>query len=103
MPALAAVLESLGPGATGVRAVIELPDSSWTYAVGSDVTVEWRHREDNAPGSCLSDAVAGEPYPLDYAWVCGEAGGVRAVRRRLIDGWGLDRRRVTFSGYWRCS
>ena len=101
MPAVAAVIESLGPVATGVRAVVELPDASWTYAVGGDVEVEWRHRGEDPPGSRLRDAVAGEPYPLDYAWVCGEASGVRAVRRRLIDGWGLDRRRLTFSGYWR--
>ncbi|HYO31665.1 MAG TPA: SIP domain-containing protein, partial [Nocardioidaceae bacterium] len=31
----------------------------------------------------------------------GEASAVRAIRRRLIEGWGLDRRRITFSGYWR--
>ncbi len=100
MPALAAIVESL-PAADGVRAVVELPDATWTYDVGGDVAVEWRHRGSAAPGSCLVDAVAGAPYPLDYAWVCGEAGGVKAVRRALIARWGLDRRRITFSGYWR--
>jgi NADPH-dependent ferric siderophore reductase len=101
MPALAAIVESLGPDSRGVRAVIELPDLSWTYEVGGDVDVEWLHRGDQPPGSRLREAVAGEPSSLDYAWVCAEAAGVRAVRRRLIDGWRLDRRRITFSGYWR--
>jgi NADPH-dependent ferric siderophore reductase len=103
MPALAAIVESLGPGGGGARAVVELPDASWTYEVGGDLDVQWRHRGEDPPGSCLRSAVGGEPYVLDYAWVCGEAGGVRAVRRRLVDGWGMDRRRVTFSAYWRAS
>jgi len=100
MPALAAIVESLATP-DGVRAVVELPDASWTYEVGGAVPVEWRHRGSAAPGTCLVDAVAGEPHPLDYAWVCGEAGGVKTVRRTLIGRWGLDRRRITFSGYWR--
>jgi NADPH-dependent ferric siderophore reductase len=100
LPALAAIVEAL-PSPAGVRAVVELPDVSWTYEVGGEVAVEWRHRSGSTPGSCLVDAVARDPYPLDYAWVCGEAGGVKAVRRTLIDRWDLDRRRITFSGYWR--
>lgn len=101
MPALAAILEQLPTGAGGVQAVVELPDGTWSYDVGADVPVEWRARDDDPPGSRLRQAVAGEPYPLDYAWVAGEASGVRAVRRELVDRWGLDRKRVTFSGYWR--
>lgn len=100
LPALAAIVESL-PSPDGVRAVVELPDASWTYDVGGAVAVDWRHRGSAPPGSCLADVVAGDPYPLDYAWVCGEAAGVKAVRRALIGSWGLGRRRITFSGYWR--
>lgn len=101
VPALASIVESLPPGGPGVRAVVELPDTTWSYDVGGHVEVEWHTRDDDPPGTRLREAVAGEPYPLDYAWVAGEAAGVRAVRRALIDRWGLDRRRVTFSGYWR--
>jgi NADPH-dependent ferric siderophore reductase len=105
LPALAAILESLPAGTSGVRAVLEVPDASWPErlrsTVGSEVEVDWRPRGDGPPGTRLLDAVAGEPRALDYAWVCAEAGGVRAVRRQLIAGWGLDRRRITFSGYWR--
>lgn len=36
-----------------------------------------------------------------YAWVAGEAGAVRAIRRHLLHDCGLDRRAITFMGYWR--
>lgn len=36
-----------------------------------------------------------------YAWVAGEASCVRDLRRHLVNDRGLDRQRVTFSGYWR--
>ena len=36
-----------------------------------------------------------------YAWVAGEAGTVRALRRRLVHDLGLDRSNVAFMGYWR--
>lgn len=101
MPAVGAIVESLRPGTSGVRAVVEIPDPSWTYRIGGELTVEWRARGGRPPGSCLLDVVSERAAPVDYAWVCGEASAVRAIRRRLIDGWGLDRRRITFSGYWR--
>lgn len=36
-----------------------------------------------------------------YAWVAGEAGAVMAIRRHLLRACGLDRRAITFMGYWR--
>ncbi|HDS0949396.1 TPA: siderophore-interacting protein [Stenotrophomonas maltophilia] len=36
-----------------------------------------------------------------YAWVAGEAGAVMAIRRHLVGACGLDRRAITFMGYWR--
>lgn len=36
-----------------------------------------------------------------YAWIAGEAGGVKALRRSLVSEVGLDRRSVAFMGYWR--
>jgi len=36
-----------------------------------------------------------------YAWVAGEAGAVMAIRRHLVRDCGLDRRAITFMGYWR--
>ncbi|MER7456819.1 siderophore-interacting protein [Micromonospora sp. NPDC126480] len=40
------------------------------------------------------------PVPL-YAWLAGEAGVIRTVRRHLVGECGLDRRAVAFMGYWR--
>jgi NADPH-dependent ferric siderophore reductase len=36
-----------------------------------------------------------------YAWIAGEAGTVKQLRRLLVSGHGVDRRRVAFMGYWR--
>ncbi len=36
-----------------------------------------------------------------YAWLAGEAGMVRAMRRHLVQDRGIDRRSVAFMGYWR--
>ncbi|PZE28888.1 MULTISPECIES: siderophore-interacting protein [unclassified Curtobacterium] len=36
-----------------------------------------------------------------YAWIAGEAGCVKEIRRHLVRGAGMDRRSVAFMGYWR--
>jgi NADPH-dependent ferric siderophore reductase len=36
-----------------------------------------------------------------YAWLAGEAGMVKALRRRLVRDLGLPRTAVAFMGYWR--
>jgi NADPH-dependent ferric siderophore reductase len=36
-----------------------------------------------------------------YAWLAGEAGVIRTLRRHLVADRGLDRRSVAFMGYWR--
>ncbi|WP_258027673.1 siderophore-interacting protein [Curtobacterium sp. BH-2-1-1] len=49
----------------------------------------------------LWDIPAGdEPRPV-YAWIAGEAGCVKELRRHLVRGVGLDRKQVAFMGYWR--
>ncbi|WP_439691769.1 siderophore-interacting protein [Curtobacterium sp. SP.BCo] len=40
------------------------------------------------------------PRPV-YAWIAGEAGCVKELRRHLVRGVGLDREQVAFMGYWR--
>jgi NADPH-dependent ferric siderophore reductase len=45
--------------------------------------------------------------PLDpdtgdfYAWIAGEAAGVKALRRYLVSEVGIARSNVAFMGYWR--
>ncbi len=43
------------------------------------------------------DGVEGE----FYAWMAGEAAMVKSLRRHLVQGCGVDRKRVAFMGYWR--
>ncbi|MEK8106085.1 SIP domain-containing protein [Micromonospora sp. M12] len=46
----------------------------------------------------VPDEVASVPL---YAWLAGEAGVIRTLRRHLVAERGLDRRAVAFMGYWR--
>ncbi|ROP60641.1 siderophore-interacting protein [Curtobacterium sp. PhB115] len=45
------------------------------------------------------------PAPVEsrpvYAWIAGEAGCVKELRRHLVRGVGMDRKQVAFMGYWR--
>ncbi|GAA3660322.1 siderophore-interacting protein [Microbacterium marinilacus] len=46
----------------------------------------------------------GQDGPIDgefYAWIAGEAATIKQLRRLLVSGHGVDRRRVAFMGYWR--
>jgi NADPH-dependent ferric siderophore reductase len=69
-------------------------------------------------GVCAAPAPAPEDVDLDtgplwevpedpgagadcYAWLAGEAGVVRRLRRHLVADLGVDRRAVAFMGYWR--
>ena len=54
-------------------------------------------------GESIDDAVRAARLPsvTPYAWVAGESSMVRAVRRHLVGERGIDRTRVTFTGYWR--
>lgn len=36
-----------------------------------------------------------------YAWLAGEAGAIKTLRRHLVSEVGVDRRAVAFMGYWR--
>ncbi|GAA3020744.1 siderophore-interacting protein [Microbacterium dextranolyticum] len=36
-----------------------------------------------------------------YAWLAGEAGAIKTLRRHLVTDHGVDRRAVAFMGYWR--
>ncbi|MGC4807891.1 siderophore-interacting protein [Micromonospora sp. DT233] len=48
----------------------------------------------------LWEVPAALPTPV-YAWLAGEAGVIRALRRHLVAERGMDRRAVAFMGYWR--
>jgi len=73
-------------------ALLELED------VDVDEEMLWEVPEDASAGS--GDA-AGQPETPLYAWLAGEAGVIKTLRRHLVAERGVDRRSVAFMGYWR--
>lgn len=49
----------------------------------------------------LWEAPVAPPDEAFYAWLAGEAGVIKDLRRLLVRGHGVDRSRVAFMGYWR--
>ncbi|MCG5450533.1 siderophore-interacting protein [Micromonospora hortensis] len=77
---VAAAGELLAPGVS--EAAQPVPD------VDVDTEILWE----------VPEQVASAPL---YAWLAGEAGVIRNLRRHLVAERGLDRRAVAFMGYWR--
>lgn len=133
VPAISAILESLGPDASGA-AFLEVPSAGDRLPLRhpAGVTVTWLVRDAAAPGAAMGSAVRGwatrfltahhrgvEVSDVDidsgilwevpeestdpglYAWIAGEAGAVKLIRRCLVTELGVDRKRVAFMGYWR--
>lgn len=105
LPAAAAILESLSPNLR-VRAWIEVPDLKDAQDLVSlaDADITWLVRDPlRRHGALLADEISGAAFPdgTPYAWIAGEAGTVRTLRRHLVGERGVDRKRVEFAGYWR--
>ncbi|MDN3264740.1 siderophore-interacting protein [Streptomyces sp. CSDS2] len=103
VPAATAILESL-PAGTRVRAWLEVPHAGDVQDVRTeaDAEITWLVRHDGSPMAV--DAVRAAALPaaaLPYVWLAGESGQVKALRRHFVGERGVDRRRVTFVGYWR--
>lgn len=100
LPAAAAILEWL-PADVTVHAFLQVPHAGDVQDLPSRAGGETRWL---IGADLLADAVRAAELPDGdgvYAWIAGEAGAVRALRRHLVGERGLDRRRVAFSGYWR--
>ncbi|RPF33720.1 siderophore-interacting protein [Streptomyces sp. TLI_185] len=107
VPAVSAILESL-PTGTRARVWLEVHDAGdiQDLVTEADAEITWLVRD--------AGRVEGSPMALDalrtaqlpptehpYAWIAGESGCVKQLRRHLVGERGIDRRRVTFVGYWR--
>ena len=107
LPAISAIVESL-PAGTEAQALIEVPAVAdrLSLAAPEGVRVTWLPREsaDVTVGSLAIDAVReatlGEARD-GYAWVAGESGLIRQVRRHLVTRRGMAKDAVYFCGYWR--
>ncbi|WP_406722218.1 siderophore-interacting protein [Streptomyces althioticus] len=106
LPAIGTLLEAL-PERARAHVYIEVADRAeqQTFQTAGDATLHWLHRDGTPAGrsEALIDAVRGAEFPpgRPFAWLAGEAGVVRTLRRHLVNDRGLDKRAIDFSGYWR--
>ncbi|WP_327356932.1 siderophore-interacting protein [Streptomyces sp. NBC_01304] len=106
LPALGTIIEAL-PEAARAVAFIEVADAAeqLRFETRADLTVHWLHRGGTPPGrsDVLLEAVRAADFPEGsvYAWLAGESGSVRALRRHLVDERGLAKPSIDFAGYWR--
>jgi NADPH-dependent ferric siderophore reductase len=106
LPAIAAALERL-PAGVAAHAFVEVADKDEEQPLptAADLSVVWVHRDaaPSDPGDALVDAVRGAWLPAGspQAFLHGEAGMVKALRRHLRTERGVARELLSASGYWR--
>ncbi|SEQ34874.1 NADPH-dependent ferric siderophore reductase, contains FAD-binding and SIP domains [Streptomyces sp. yr375] len=99
LPAIASILESL-PAGQRARVWLEVHDAAdvQELATAADAEITWVVGESSVDALRAAELPpAGQPY----VWIAGESGCVKALRRHFVRERGIDRRRVTFVGYWR--
>ncbi|MDT3397856.1 siderophore-interacting protein [Streptomyces sp. B1866] len=114
LPAIAAALERLAgragtsPGAGGdvpVHAFIEVagPEEEQKLTAPREAGIVWLHRGGAPVGEALCRAVRALDFPSGpvHAFVHGEAGWVKEMRRHLRLDRAVPRERLSISGYWR--
>lgn len=87
VPAVQAACARLLPGVAPVPEDLE--------DVDIDAGLLWEVPVDHATGEALRSSAA------LYAWLAGEAGAIKTLRRHLVGECGVDRKAVAFMGYWR--
>lgn len=104
LPAIAAAAEALPPDATG-HLVVEVDGvaDEQPLTVPAGVAVRWVHRAGRPVGAALVEVVANLELPAGtpHAFVHGEAGFVKDLRRLLRVERGIAKEQLAISGYWR--
>ncbi|GHH75464.1 siderophore-interacting protein [Streptomyces sulfonofaciens] len=102
LPAIAATLEALPEGARAL-AFVEVADAREEQKIATGAEVVWLHRGERPVGEALLAAVRGLHFPagVPHAFVHGEAGWVKELRRHLRLERQVPRERLSVSGYWR--
>ena len=103
LPAIAASLEALAPGARAVvRLVCDGPEHEIPLPSPADVDVHWLHRAGGLRRHLLSTRSRPRlPAGRPFGFVHGEADEIRAVRHHLLHERGLTRADLSCSPYWR--
>ncbi|MFI1996546.1 siderophore-interacting protein [Actinoplanes sp. NPDC020271] len=101
LPAIAVTLEAMAPG-TRVTVLAEVGDAreEQPLPTAANAEIRWVHR---SRGQSLTEAVrslAFEPGVVQ-AFVHGEGGAMRGLRRFLLEERGVARALLSISGYWR--
>ncbi|MFF7485766.1 siderophore-interacting protein [Streptomyces luteogriseus] len=107
VPAASAIVEAL-PAGTRARVWLEVPHAGdiQDLVTAADAEITWLVRDERGTeGSPMAlDALRAAHLPpaeRPYVWIAGESGCVKELRRHFVRDRGIDRRRVTFVGYWR--
>ena len=107
LPAVSAILEAL-PAGQRARVWLEVRDAGdiQDLTTEADAEITWLVAEET--GSKCSPMALGAlrdarlpDAERPYVWIAGESGCVKELRRHFVRERGIDRRRVTFVGYWR--
>lgn len=104
LPAIGAMMESLPAGARA-EVLVEVPDAAERQEIdcAADARVHWLARDGAAHGDLLARRLADTPIGEGsvFAWLAGEAGMVRKLRRHLVNDRGVAKSDIAFTGYWR--
>lgn len=107
VPAACAIVESL-PAGTRARVWLEVPEAGDVLDVvtEADAEITWlvRGAGDTKSSPLALDGLRAAQLPPaehPYVWIAGESGRVKELRRHFVRERGIDRRSVTFVGYWR--
>ncbi|WP_280701609.1 siderophore-interacting protein [Kitasatospora sp. GP82] len=106
LPAIGGIMDWL-PAGVRARVWIEVPHAEDIQDLPSaaEAEITWLVRDSArrpVSGPLLEAVRAAElPGGTPYAWIAGESGAVKALRRHLVRERGFDRKSVEFSGYWR--
>jgi NADPH-dependent ferric siderophore reductase len=104
LPAIAASLEALPEGAVA-RVFVEVagPGEEQDLVTHGDAKLVWLHRGEGLVGEALVAAVRDLEFPPGdvHAFVHGEAGFVKVLRRHLRAERDVPLDRLSISGYWR--
>jgi NADPH-dependent ferric siderophore reductase len=103
LPAIGAALERV-PAGVPVLTLVEVdgPADEQELTTPGRLDLRWCHRDAARPDQIV-EALAAAEFPAGrvHAFVHGEAGVVRALRRHLLDARGVPRDDLSVSGYWR--
>lgn len=104
LPAIAGICGSLDERSRGV-AVIEIGhrDDVQEFAAPAGVDVRWIERGAAREGQAALEELRGLRLAddLGYAYSAGEQALATGTRRHLVRDRGIDKQRITFTGYWK--